>query len=140
MSKAANAPLPLWRLAAYVVILGVCGVLASRELYYAIAAERSTATVVMMGQAGRGRAVRYWADYEYFDARQVRHVGRADSVHPATNPGDEIAVQYLRSTPEVSRVAPSPVMGLSFGAVALLAAVVLGAEVVTWWRRRRRRE
>src|SRR5438094_1011430 len=127
MINATTSRLPLWRLAAYVLIVGVCGTVAARELYYGVAAQRTTATIVMMGQAGRGRAVRYWADYEYFDGQQARHTNRADSVHPATNPGDAIEIQYLRSAPEVSRLAPSPAMGLCFGAVALVAGVVLGA-------------
>src|SRR4051794_16989042 len=97
MSERANGRWPLLRLALYLLILGGCGAVAGYELYYAVAANSTTATVLAVSNPAPGqRALRYAAQYEYFDQLQQRHVARAEGVPPTTNLGDEIDVQYLR--------------------------------------------
>jgi hypothetical protein len=139
MSETSRKPLPYLRLALYLVILGGCGAVAAHELYYAVCGDTVPATILAAGRTpGSLRNARFWAEYEYFDAQQVRHVGRADDVHPTTSRGDVVEVQYLRHDPETSRLAPSPAKWLCFGAVAFLAAVVFVAELAVRWPRRRR--
>jgi hypothetical protein len=131
------AQTPLARLAVYVLIFVVCGAVACHESYYALSSNTTTATVLTVGKSGSGsRTARYWADYEYFDTQEGRHVGRLEGVPPATYPGDRVEVQYLRHAPQTSRRTPSQMPGLSYGAVALLSAVVFTAEIVV--RRQRR--
>jgi hypothetical protein len=126
------------RLAAYLAIFGVCGAVTAYELYYAVFGVTTTATIIMFGKRGFAqRTTSYWADYEYVDTHGNVHVARADPVHPATQVGEEVEVQYLRHAPDISRLSPGPVKGLCFGAVALLAAVVFVAELVVRWRQRR---
>src|SRR5437763_65541 len=104
MSREARKPLPVLRLVVYLLILAGCGALACHELFYWVFANNTEATVVMVGKtAGRPRSVRYWADFEYFDAQGNQHTGRFDNVHPATYPGDPIEIQYLRHAPEKYR-------------------------------------
>ena len=130
--------LPLLRLLVYLLILGACGAVAMWELYYALCSSTTTGTVIAVGRTSRSRSAAYWADYEYFDADQARHVGRA-TVHPTTNPFDLVEVQYLRHAPETSRLPPSAAAGLCYGSVALLAIAVFVGEIVTRRRRKRKR-
>jgi hypothetical protein len=143
-------PLPLLRLAIYVIGIVVCGSVAGRETFYALAGVTTTGTIVTVGRyvsKGSGRTSGFWGEYEYFDADNVRHVGRADSfsflpngvVSPTAHPGDAVDIQFLRHAPQMSRLVPSPLGGLCFGSVALLAAVVFVAEIVVRRRRGRRR-
>jgi hypothetical protein len=131
--------LHLLRLAAYLVIVAVCGAVAGYEVYYALAGETTTGTIVSVGKGGgMSRSAQYFADYEYFDTQHVRHVAHARWVHPTTAVGDSVEVQYLRHSPETSRLAPSPAAGLCYGAVAILAAVVFVGEILIRRRSRRR--
>jgi hypothetical protein len=125
-------PLPLVRLAVYVLIFTGCGAVAAYDAYYAASSTTTLATVRSVGavRVGARGGASYVADYEYLDAQGVRHAGRAEGVPPVTRAGDQVEVQYLRHMPSSSRLAPSPVRGLSYGAVALLAAGVFAAEVV----------
>ena len=140
MTKRFYKPLPVLRLALYLLIFIGCGAVAGHELYYALFANTTTATILSAGRtAGSLRHARFWAEYEYFDAQQIRHVARADDVYPTTKPGDDVEVQYLRHDPQTSRFAPSPAGGLCYGAVALFAAFVFVAELAVRMRRHRRR-
>jgi hypothetical protein len=144
MSGKSPKPLPLVRLAIYVLMFAGCGAVAVREIYYTLSSNITMATVRSVGKSSvtaKG-IVFYFADYEYLDAHEVRHTGRADDVPAVTRAGDQVKVQYFRQTPASSRLAPSPVRGLSYGTIALLAAAVFAAEIVTrrqgrWWTRRR---
>ena len=143
--------LPLFRLAAYVLLFIVCGGVLGHELYFALASTSTTGTVLAVGtppnRALGRRASRIWADYEYFDADKERHVGRAYSasfdlggaISPSAVPGDSVEVQYLHHSPATSRLTPSPAGGICFGAVAALAVVVFVGEFVVRVRRRRKR-
>ncbi len=131
MSGESPKPLPLARLAVYVLIFAFCGAVAVRELYYALSNNTTLATIRSVGRASvsaRG-TVFYFADYEYLDAQEILHAGRANDVPAVTRAGDHVKVQYFRYTPGSSRLAPSPVLCLSYGAIALLAAAVFAAEV-----------
>src|SRR5207249_1746139 len=108
--------------------------------YVRLSSNLTTGTILSVGTSSQSlRSARYWADYEYHDADQLRHTGRADGVHPATHAGELVQVEYLRRDPATSRRAPPRAMGPTFGAVALLAAVVMGLEIWTWRRKHRRR-
>ena len=133
-------PLPWLRLFLYVVIFGVCGGVATYEGYCAAVGEITTGTVlrVITSRSVGRRNTQYWAEYEYFDALNGRHIGKARVV-PATNPGDVVEVQYNRFFPEQSRLAPSPAAGICFGSVAALALVVFVGEFVVRFRRARKR-
>jgi formylglycine-generating enzyme required for sulfatase activity len=141
-------PLPLIRLAIYLLIVGVCGAVACRELYYALACESTTATVIAVGKTGRpgSRTSGFWAQYEYFDDPGERHLGRAESfnfsldatISPTVFPGDTLDIQFLRHAPQTSRITPSVIGGICFAAVAFLAGFVFAAELVVPWQRRRR--
>jgi hypothetical protein len=134
-----KTPLPLLRLAIYLVIIAGCGGVAAYEIYYALAGEVTTATILTFGKPqGAPRNARFMADYEYFDDSQARHVGRTAWAPPTTKPGDQIEVQYLRHTPDTSRLAPSPAGFLCYGAITGLAAVVFVGEFVVRRRRRHR--
>jgi hypothetical protein len=136
MSEESRKPLPWVRLAAYVFIFAVCGAVVARELFYALGCNTTMGTIRSVGTSwvgARGGAV-YFADYEYLDAQEVRHTGRANRVFPSMRAGTPIKVQYFRHAPASSRPAPSPVWVLSYGSIALLAAVVFAAEVVMWRR------
>jgi hypothetical protein len=144
-------PVPLLRLVLYTLIVGVCGTVACREFYYALACESTTATVVAIGwtknaRPGSRSSSGFWGQYEYFDTLGERHIGRAVSftytldgtICPTTVPGDILAVQFFRHVPQISRVTPSATGGVCFAAVALLAGFVFAAELVVRWRRRLR--
>jgi hypothetical protein len=138
MSEASQKPLPLVRLAVYVLIFAGCGAVVVYEVYHALGCNSVMGTVRSVGSksAGGPRSGSYFfADYEYLDAAGVRHTGRANYVLATTRPGDQIEVQYFRHAPGSSRPLPSPVRALSYGAIALLAAVVFAAEILT--RRRK---
>jgi len=147
VARRSRKPLSLGRLILYVIIFAVCGAAAAREVYYALAGDITTGTVTWFGKNTRfaSRSSTYWAEYEYFDSQGTRHTGRAstftlslDAAIPATtHVGDAVEVQYLRHSPESSRLVPSPAGGLCFGFMALLAAVAFIAELAV--RRRRRR-
>src|SRR5882724_1344844 len=81
MSTVPPKPLPLLRLTIYLLLVGGCGAVACRELYYALAGESTNATVVAMGKTGRpgSRTGGFWAQYEYFDTQGEPHLGRAES-------------------------------------------------------------
>jgi hypothetical protein len=143
-------PLPLVRLSVYLLIAGTCGTVTCREVYYALACESTTATVVAIGRtknAGPGSQSNsgFWGQYEYFDTQGERRLGRAVSftytldgtISPTNVPGDVLAVQFFGHAPQTSRVTPSPIGGICFAAIALLAGVVFVAELVVRWRRRR---
>jgi hypothetical protein len=148
MSPRPRGRLPLWRLAIYVVIFAACGYVAGRELFYALASTTTTGTVIALGKTGQpgSRFSRFWADYEYSDAQDDRHVGRAfsftysldASIPSTTHVGDAVEVQYLRHFPESSRLRTSLAGGLCFGFMALFAATVFSAELVLRRRRPRR--
>jgi hypothetical protein len=73
---------------------------AAHEFYCYLCCDTTTATIVGVGRpALPSRTARYWADYEYFDAQQVKHVGRAEGVRPTTSRGDFVEVQFLRRRP-----------------------------------------
>ena len=131
--------LPWLRLVLYVVIFGVCGGVAGYEWYCAAVGEITSGTVlrVITSKVPMRGNTRYWAEYEYFDVLNGRHIGKARVV-PATNPGDVVDVQYNRFFPEQSRLAPSPAAGICFGSVAALALVVFVGEFVVRFRRRRK--
>ena len=150
MPAAFTKRLPLLRLVLYVLILAGCGGVVGHELYYAIRSTSTTGTILVVG-APRSRLVgpprnRIWADYEYFDSNQERHVGRAYAATfelagtiPATAaPGDAVDVQYLAHDPKTSRLRPSPAGGICFGAVAALALAAFVGELAVRYRRRRR--
>lgn len=137
MTTESEQRLPLLRLAIYVVIAGICGFVAAWELYYLLGSDTTMATVIAVGRTSPRRTAAYWADYEYFDEQQQRHVGRA-SVHPTTNVFDLLEIQYLRHAPQTSRPAPSLAGLLCYGSVALLAVVVFVGEIVTRQKRGRR--
>src|SRR5437879_3978740 len=99
MHSARVMPLPWWRLFLYSVIFGVCGAVTLYELYCYLAGAIVTGRILTVAKSGSGRGARYRADYEYFDEMQVRHVGQANGVPPATNPGDAVEVQYTRHSP-----------------------------------------
>jgi hypothetical protein len=149
MNAVPERPLPLLRLALYLLIVGVCGAVACRELYYALACESTTAAVVAIGKTGGkgSRTSGFWAQYEYLDDQGERHLGRAESfnfaldgtISPTVGPGDILDIQFLRHAPQTSRVTPSPIGGICFAAVAFLAGFVFAAELVVPWQRRRRR-
>ena len=114
--------------------------MAAREFSVRLASTLTTGTVLSVGTSSQSlRSARYSAEYEYHDAEQLRHIGRADGVHPATRAGDAVTVEYLRRDPATSRLAPSRGLGPAFGAVALLAGVVMGLEIGTWYRRQKKR-
>jgi hypothetical protein len=139
MSEPSTRRLPVLRLAGYVLVCGLCGAVASHEVYYALASNTTTATVLALGATpNAGRSARYWVEYAYFDTQRARHVGRAEGVYPSMRPGDGIGVEYLRHAPQTSRLTPSPALGLGYGAAALLAALLFAAEIVTWRRGQRR--
>jgi hypothetical protein len=132
--------LPLVRLAIYVVVFVGCGAVVVREVYFAIRCTTTTATVRSVGSSTvtrGGRAGYFFADYDYLDAEGIRHSGRANLVPAVTRAGDQVEVQYFPYSPASSRLTPSPVWGLSFAAIALLAAAVLAAEIGVRWRRRK---
>jgi len=136
------------RLTIYLLIVGVCGAVACRELYYALACESTSATVVAIGKTGRpgGRTSGFWAQYEYFDDQGDRYLGRAESFHfaldgtisPTVAPGDIFDIQFLRHAPQTSRITPSVIGGICFAAVAFLAGFVFAAELVVPWQQRER--
>ena len=141
MSEESEKRLPWVRLVIYLIIVGICGAVAAYELFYALAGDTTTATILAVGRTSpMRRTSTYWAEYEFFDADQVRHVGRSDFVHPTTKPFDLVEVQYLRHAPEMSRLAPSAAGGLCYGSVALLAVIVFVAEIVTRRRQQVRSE
>src|SRR5438128_2336143 len=140
MSRRTKQPLPLLRLLFYLLVVSVCGFVAAREFYVRINSNTTTGTIRSVGTSSQSlRSARYWAEYEYLDAEQVPHTGRADGVPPATRAGDPVTVDYFRRDPATSRLAPSRGLGPTFGVVALFAAVVMGLEIWTWRRRQRRR-
>lgn len=140
MSRRTRPPLPLLRLAFYLLVVSICGYVAVREFSVRLSSNLTTGAVLSVGTSSQSlRSARYWAEYEYHDTEQLRHTGRADGVHPATRAGELVTVEYLRRDPTTSRLAPPRGMGPIFGAVALLAAVVMGLEIWTWRRKRQRR-
>ena len=127
--------LPMLRLVIYLIILGVCGFVTLRELFYALGGDTTTATVRSVSKTSASRrTATFVAEYEYTDAGNNRHVGKAN-VHPTTRPFDVIEIQYLLHAPQISRPAPSPAGGLCFGTVALLALAAFLGEIAV--RRRR---
>jgi hypothetical protein len=128
-------------LTVYAVIVAGCGAVMVREVYYALATTSTLATVRSVGSTrvgARGGAT-YHVDYDFLDAHGALHTGRGENVFPSIRAGDQVKVQYLRHSPTSSRLAPSPVRGLSYGAIALLAAVAFAAEIVLRRQGRRRR-
>jgi hypothetical protein len=144
-------PLPWLRLAIYAIGMAVCGGVVTREVYYALACTTTTGTIIAVGQNVRKdgrRSSSFWGEYEYFDADNVRHVGKAQSltllpsgnVDATTQPGEGVAVQYFPHAPERSRLVPTPLGCMCYGAVALLAVGVFVGELAVRSRRRRRRQ
>lgn len=132
MSEESQKPLPLIRLAVYVLIVVGCGAVLAREVYYALGCDSALGTVRSIGTTRTsGRSAVYHANYDYLDAHEALHTGRAEYVFPNLEPGTRVRVQYFRHAPAVSRLAPSPVWALSFASIALLAIVVFAAEIVT---------
>src|SRR5882762_4110763 len=106
MEPVPEKPVPLLRLTIYLLIVGVCGAVACRELYYGLACESTNATVVAIGKADRpgSQTSGFWAQYEYFEDQGARHPGRAESfnfsldatISPTVFPGDILDSQFLR--------------------------------------------
>src|SRR5262249_1418616 len=109
MSDEPRKPLPLVPLAGYVLIFARFGGGVVREVYYALGCNSVVGTIRSVGTSwtgARGGAV-YFAEYEYLDAQEVRHTGRANYVPPSTRAGAPVKVQYFRHAPASSRPAPS---------------------------------
>jgi hypothetical protein len=121
----------------YVLILLSCGAVAAHEFVYLLGADTTSGKILGVGKTSASlRHARYWADYEYFDADQVRHVGRAENVPPVTRAGQSIEIEYLRHAPATSRLAAPPAGALCYGVVAVLAASAFAGEILVGRRRR----
>ena len=73
MTRRPRPPLPLLRLLFYLLVVSICGFVAVREFYLRLSSNLTTGTILSVGTSSQSlRSARYWADYEYHDAEQLR--------------------------------------------------------------------